>query len=90
LFYPFLHDEGKRARLSSALQLSSAIVAWDFEAIPDLAERTNFDLQLSLADGSCAYIEVKLTESTFGTAQPNERHVQKLADTYRPRLLEAR
>ena len=59
---------------------------WSFEEIPDPAERTTFDFYAELASGRRVLIEVKLTETSFGTAIPDEAHRIKLQGTYRPRL----
>jgi hypothetical protein len=56
------------------------------EAIPDLAEGTNFDALAHLDEGSRAYIEVKFTESGFGQGRNDEAHQAKLREIYLPRL----
>ena len=88
LFFPFLQDVGGRSALLAALKVTGSIKSWDFEAVPWPAEGTNFDLMLSLSHGPRVYIEVKLTESGFGRARPNDLRSKKLTTIYRPRLMD--
>jgi hypothetical protein len=87
LFFPVLSaSAGASSVVHSLTGLYAEPVSWTFEAVPDPSEGTNFDLLLSLAGGGTVYVEVKYTESSFGTALPDERHVRKLFEVYRPRL----
>lgn len=87
LFFPVLSAAaGAGAVVHSLTGLDIEPAAWAFEAIPDPSEGTNFDLLLSLVGGGTVYVEVKYTETSFGTALPDEPHLRKLAEVYRPRL----
>ena len=59
----------------------------DFEVVLDQKEGTNIDVLLTAAAGLRTVIEVKLTERSFGRARADERHLDKLNDVYRPRLV---
>jgi hypothetical protein len=88
LFFPLLGSvEPEPQLLLDALGFpSSALVAWEFEAVPDYHEGTNFDLLLTLSNGNKIFIEVKLTEREFGTARNDKTHRVKRDTVYRPRL----
>ena len=88
LFFPFLQDDAGKSALLAALQVTGSIESWDFEAVPWPDEGTNFDLMLGLSHGPRVYIEVKLTESGFGRARPNDLRRKKLTTIYRPRLMD--
>lgn len=90
LFFPAL-TEGALAnrRIVQALTgREDDIRAWAFEAVPDPTEGTNVDLLLDLASNGKVFVELKFTESRFGTAKADERHRNKLRDLYRPRLID--
>lgn len=87
LFFPWLNTASAQGRLLSALGVEGEeIVSWNFEHIPDQAERTNFDLFAVLASGRRVLVEVKLTESHFGNVVPKPEHHKKFATVYQPRL----
>ncbi len=88
LFFPFLGAGPEPAAvLLKALGVTAeSISSWEFERVPDAEEGTNFDLWLQLESGSQLFFELKLTESEFGTAKPNDRRRKKYDAVYRPRL----
>lgn len=87
LFFPWLTDSPEsREALLRAFGIGGQLRAWQFEAVLDEDERTNFDLWLDLGVEGQAFIEVKLTESGFGAPKPNERRRRKLDEIYRDRL----
>ena len=88
LFFPLLGSvEPEPELLLDALGFAdAALVAWEFEAVPDYDEGTNFDLLLTLSNGNRIFIEVKLTEREFGTARNDKTHRVKRDTVYRPRL----
>lgn len=69
-------------RLDSPLDPHTAV----FEYVPDAVEATNFDFFVRTAAGAQVFFEFKLTESEFGTATADTRHLRKLRDIYAPRL----
>jgi hypothetical protein len=83
LFYPYL-THAKRD-LASALGVAP-IERWSFEEIPDPDEGTNVDVFLAAEGDAPIYCEVKLSETGFGKARPDERHRKKVDSIYRPRL----
>lgn len=87
LFFPLFNGGSDCvAALLDAMGVSGDLRQWAFEAIPDPEEGTNFDFLLELMDGRRIYGEVKLTESGFGTAKPNQRRLLKRTQIYLPRL----
>jgi hypothetical protein len=88
LLFPFVGLPGSRPRdLLAALGVADGEVrAWTFEAVPDGNERTTFDFLAELEDGRRVFVEVKLTETNFGTCVPEDTHRRKLEEHYRPRL----
>ncbi|OGP92377.1 MAG: hypothetical protein A2157_08140 [Deltaproteobacteria bacterium RBG_16_47_11] len=87
LFYPFLSAGGEIARLiAQALGLVGDIREWHFEYVPDAEEGTNVDVAWQNSDGIWAFCEVKLSESEFGSAKPDQRHEKKFREIYSPRL----
>ncbi len=89
LFFPFFGLRGNQSPpLLQALDLpTSAIEGWEFEKVLDRSEGTNFDFHLSLTGGRQVYFEVKLCERGFGKAKADERHLKKLDEIYRERLM---
>lgn len=89
LFYPYFSKNGQTAcALSKALGVEMEGLAWwQFEWIPDVIEGTNIDVAWRTDKDVTVYCEVKLSEVEFGTAENDERHLKKLAEIYRPRLL---
>jgi len=73
---------------------SDAVADLDFEVVLRHADGseidgTNIDVLITDGTGTRTIIEVKLTESRFGSARSDKDHLQKLTDVYRP-LLEGR
>jgi hypothetical protein len=66
----------------------SASAHLEFERILDAKEGTNIDVLICCEAGARSIIEVKLTEQAFGNAVPDERHLAKLDDIYKPLLAE--
>ncbi len=86
-FYPFLAAGGQTARvLSTVLGVDADVMKWAFEVIPDATENTNVDVAWQIPGGATVFCEVKLSEADFGRADNDERHRDKLANIYRPRL----
>ena len=87
LFYPYFAAGGPAARiLSKSLGVDADVETWEFEAVPDTDEGTNVDVCWTTTEGVRVYCEVKLTESEFGQAKVDSRHMEKLRSIYAPRL----
>jgi hypothetical protein len=87
LFFPWTGLGCAAGPLLSALQLDSRPVRqWTFECMPDAADGTVVDLHAEREGGARLLIDVKLTEGGFSGCDPDERHQQKLLETYSPRL----
>jgi hypothetical protein len=88
LFFPYVGGMG--ADPSQLLALlgarSEELGTARFEAVPDPKEGTNVDLHLILGSGKQVFIEVKLSETEYGTAKANTRRSAKLDDHYSDRL----
>jgi hypothetical protein len=82
-FFPYLTR--KRMFLAQALDVMP-ILRWDFEAIPDADENTHVDVWWTSPTGVMTYCEVKLSETAFGTAEDDPRHLRKLEQVYAPVL----
>jgi hypothetical protein len=89
LFFPFfgLHPQRPELMLRALGARESSIEGWAFEKVLDPSEGTNFDVHISLVDGRHIYFEVKLCERGFGKVKADERHLKKLEEIYRERLL---
>jgi len=86
-FFPFLSAGGEAARsIAQAIGVKGDIREWHFEYVPDAEERTNVDVAWQNSDGAWVFCEVKLSESEFGCAKPDQRHERKLQEIYSPRL----
>lgn len=87
LMYPFIEEESLRGiLLSEILGLASGdIQKLVFEHVHDGKEGTNFDFFIETADRRL-FFEFKLTERDFGKARNDKRHLEKLAEIYRPKL----
>lgn len=87
LFFPWMREDQTRQRLLSELGVRTGPLArWQFEHIPDPAERTAFDVFAEYEGGARLLVEVKLTEGYFGIAQADESHLRKREEVYLPRL----
>lgn len=87
LFFPFFSSGSKAAiALTRSLGVTSNVMHWKFEHVPDRAEGTNVDVAWCSASGSWIYCEVKLSEAEFGTAKPDTEHRYKLKHIYEERL----
>ena len=89
LFFPYLNGGPETSCvLLRALGQSGTVASgqWRFEDTPDEEERSNIDVTWTTSDGLRTLCEVKLTETSFGTATDDPRHLAKLRDTYEPRL----
>lgn len=72
---------------ASALGLDgTTVLGADLEVVLDHEEGTNFDAVVSADNGRRVLVELKFTESAFGSAEPDDRHLAKLRDIYRTRL----
>jgi hypothetical protein len=89
LFFPWVGNAEPADPLLSALGITGRV--WtdgQFEVMPDAAEQTTVDVLGELQDGGRIFIEVKLTESAFGSCDPKDSHRKKLKEWYAPRLVE--
>lgn len=87
LFLPFLNSgEQSTDLLCDALGVPRGIAEWWFERVHDEADQTNVDIAWRNADGAHVFCEVKLSESEFGVALPDARHLDKRKDVYLPKL----
>lgn len=88
LFFPFLgSSRAAPEALLGALGVENEPVRnWRFDEVLDPREGTNFDVAITLASGRRVLVEVKLTESEFGTCHDDPEHRDKLAAIYAPRL----
>jgi hypothetical protein len=57
-----------------------------FEFRPHDAEGTSFDFAIPRRRGGRVYFEIKYTESKFGAASADERHLKKFKEIYEPRV----
>lgn len=88
LFFPLLGSaHAEPAALLDALGCPPEPIArWRFEEVLNPREGTNFDVAITLASGRRVLVEVKLTESEFGTCADDNEHQRKLVDIYMDRL----
>lgn len=87
LLVPFFEGGPSASRaLLAALGQQTELLCWEPEAIPDPTEGTNLDAVWETNDGGRTFCEVKLSESDFGKARLDERHLAKFSDIYLPRL----
>ncbi len=57
-----------------------------FETVLDKDESTNFDFYLEAESGQKVFLELKFSETEFGSCQDDEPHRTKLEQLYRPHL----
>ncbi|HYR36789.1 MAG TPA: hypothetical protein VEQ87_21060 [Burkholderiales bacterium] len=88
LFYPLVADrDWARAFLQGVLGLKDAAPrTLAFEYAEDPEEGTHFDFFIELERGGRVYLEARLCELGFGATDLDERHGEKLAKVYAPRL----
>lgn len=88
LFFPLLGSTRAEplALLSALGSPGEPVAKWRFEEVLDPGEGTNFDVAITLASGRRVLVEVKLTESEFGTCANDHKHQRKLTDIYTNRL----
>ena len=87
LFFPFLSSEDYLQILLNALGIEgNPGTGAEFEYAPDPLEHTSIDLLLPLESGARVLIEVKYTETSFGSAKRDREHLDKFALIYRPRF----
>jgi hypothetical protein len=88
LFYPLVVDRGwARSFVQGVLGLKDAApktLAFEYAEDPD--EGTHFDFFIELERGGKLYLETRLCELGFGSTELDERHREKLAKVYAPRL----
>ena len=88
LFYPLVVDRAwARAFVQGVLGLKDAVPkTLAFEYAEDPEEGTHFDFFIELERGGKVYLETRLCELGFGSTELDERHREKLAKVYAPRL----
>jgi len=84
LFFTIL-DSAELLGTALGIDLGGTVDA-EFEKVLDRAEGTNFDLYLASSQGASVGVEVKYTESGFGTAKGDEAHEGKRTGIYAPNL----
>ena len=91
LFFPFIRA-GLRESAFLMRLLGSPSVGHDpvskilLEFEPDRKEGSNFDVAIFRESGYKLLVEVKLTEDEFGTCANDQKHREKLSDTYADKL----
>jgi len=88
LFYPLVADRAwARSFVQGVLGLKDAAPkTLAFEYAEDPEEGTHFDFFIELERGGKVYLETRLCELGFGSTELEERHRDKLAKIYAPRL----
>jgi hypothetical protein len=86
LFFPFFWIVEQSTVLQNSFDLEGVISEWHFEYIPQTEEGSNIDVAWKSRNSPWNFCEVKLTETNYGTATPNEERLAKLNDIYAPRL----
>jgi len=89
LFFPYFEGAPDTARmLLRALGQEGTLQdkQWKLEDVPDTAEESNIDITWMTDSNARTLCEVKLTETSFGKAKHDERHLDKLRRLYEPRL----
>lgn len=87
MFFPFMlfPDVGTNPLLIALGLPGERAKVVQFESVPDPKEGTNFDVHLELHSGRHVFIEVKFTESGYGSGA-GESRLKKLRDIYAARL----
>ena len=85
LFFPFVAEEEHLQLLTRIFTTDGVIEDTGFEAVLDATEGTNFDFCFKTGESRTLF-EVKLTESDFGKAKPDESHITKFETIYSPAL----
>jgi hypothetical protein len=88
LLIPIMQNQSGRAALQKALGFSEAISLerWQPELI-EPSDGTYYDFYLETVSRSACFMELKLSESEFGTAAMDKRHLSKLSEIYAPKLM---
>jgi hypothetical protein len=89
LFFPYLEGAPEQARIMfRALGQEGTLEdrQWKLEDVPDEAEESNIDVTWVSTSKTRTLCEVKLTETSFGKAKHDDRHLDKLRRLYEPRL----
>lgn len=88
LFFPLLLDGEKHlSAVGDALGISPNFMRGAaFEFQPHEVEGTSFDFSIPRRCGGRVYFEIKYTETKFGAARADDRHLQKFKDIYAPRI----
>ena len=88
LFSPFLQSGQADKRLLRALGIPAGDYEAHFEKVLDPAESTTFDFYLEAKSGRRYFFDVKLSETSFGSCDDDDRQREKLERHYRPHLHE--
>jgi hypothetical protein len=84
LFFPYFSGSPESASvLLRALGQNGTLDEWRPEATPFPEEETNIDVFWKTTDGTKNFCEVKLSETDFGKAHNDARHIAKLTNFYR-------
>ncbi len=89
LFFPYFEGGPEKARiLVRALGQQGTLqdLQWKLEDVPDKDEESNIDVSWITTLQVRTLCEVKLTETSFGKAKHDEKHLDKLRRLYEPRL----
>src|SRR2546428_12187767 len=88
LCYPLVVErDWARTFVQGVLGLKDAVPKrLAFEYVEDPEEGTHFDFFIELERGGKLYLETRLCELGFGSTELDERHREKLAKVYAPRL----
>ena len=84
-FFPLIH-ENKLNIIGEIFGDASGISGSKFEHVISSKEGTNFDFYIELQSGRKIYFEIKYSETEFGRAVKDERHIKKYYEIYRDTL----
>jgi hypothetical protein len=89
LFFPLMSGNGRALEMvMDALGIREQPTAGAaFEFQPNEIEGTCFDFAIPTASGARVYFELKYTESDFGAARADARHLDKFHRVYQPGLV---